>query len=314
LVFAGHALHVPEHGPRWGRERSATPGYQRTTAVSRRPGQSRCQPIAAGPGTALPALLRQRFGVRVPGGAPQPRRSGPMCYSTLVFHRDLPTASCASVGAIALRDRHRSTARPSRDRYEAAMSVKPGTVWSVMAVDWTWPIGSSGGRSGRWCGWRLEVLLWHLPGQPGACPGSSRSMPWPAWDRAVTSNGMESSGSLTAGTYHGAGPRTMAPAAAPPASAIHRPPPPVHCCTRQPGRTWPRTARHPLLLAAVGQQPPDRVIQHGKDRCGVAWSTGPDAHRRPRTGLGKMGIRHDGGKPRQAKMRRGHQAHRTARL
>jgi hypothetical protein len=57
-------------GPRWGRERSATPGHQRTTAVNRRPGQSACQTIAAGPRTGLPALLRQRFGVRVPGGAP----------------------------------------------------------------------------------------------------------------------------------------------------------------------------------------------------------------------------------------------------
>jgi hypothetical protein len=32
-----------------------------SAAVGRRPGQRRCGPIAAGPGTSLPALLRQRF-------------------------------------------------------------------------------------------------------------------------------------------------------------------------------------------------------------------------------------------------------------
>ena len=56
--LASRALPVPKLGPRWGRERSATPGHQRTTAVSRRPSQRRCRGIAAGPGSALPALLQ----------------------------------------------------------------------------------------------------------------------------------------------------------------------------------------------------------------------------------------------------------------
>jgi hypothetical protein len=46
--------------PSWaavGAEPSATKGQPRTTTVGRRPGQTRCSPIAAGPRTGLPALL-----------------------------------------------------------------------------------------------------------------------------------------------------------------------------------------------------------------------------------------------------------------
>src|SRR6266508_3188887 len=53
LPQAPGAQHV---GPRWGRGLSASPGHQRTAAVSRRPGKSRWRPIAAGPPGGLAAL------------------------------------------------------------------------------------------------------------------------------------------------------------------------------------------------------------------------------------------------------------------
>lgn len=49
-------------GRRWRRERLATLVTRGQTAVSSRPGHSRCRPVSASPGTGLPALLRQWSG------------------------------------------------------------------------------------------------------------------------------------------------------------------------------------------------------------------------------------------------------------
>ena len=52
-----------------------------------------------------------------------------------------------------------------------------------------------------------------------------------------------------------------------------------------------------LALAPLGHQSPHGVIQHGKDRCGVARSPGPDTHLRPCSGWGKVEIGHGNSKP-----------------
>jgi hypothetical protein len=57
-------------GPRMARGRGATPGQQGTTAVSEPQLDRLVLLAAAGQATARKALSRQRFGVRVPGGAP----------------------------------------------------------------------------------------------------------------------------------------------------------------------------------------------------------------------------------------------------